>query len=150
MPAIQSPLESLKLGKQRSEYSNLETQLETLQKEPPTCRTTPNYLNVNYYKLGIALCYYNGALDSVEYFNKPSGKFSQCAPGLYPSWFPDPNDSGKDLVVKFGEPLQKGGGTKKEAIDIWLRWKNFQVEMPTKNWDEAKDVVWCQLVVFEE
>ncbi|AOW00224.1 YALIA101S10e03422g1_1 [Yarrowia lipolytica] len=150
MPSVQSPLESLKLGKPRPEYANVESQLEALQKEPPTARSTPNYLNVNFYKLGIALCFFNGALDSVEYFNKPSGKFSQCAPGLYPSWFPDPNDSGKDLVIKFGEPLQKGGGTKKEAIDIWLRWKNFQVEMPTKNWDEAKDVVWCQLVVFQE
>lgn len=109
-----------------------------------------DYEYVNFYSLGVSLCYFKNILDSIEFHNKPEGKFSSCDPALYPSWFPEADASGKDLVVKFGEPLEKGGGTKKETIDIWLRWKGFQVEMPTKNWDEAKDVIWCQLMMFQE
>lgn len=59
-------------------------------------------------------------------------------------------DTGQSLVEKFGEPLEKGGGMDKGAMDIWLRWNYLQVEINEKSWNAAQTSKVRSITIFKE
>lgn len=107
-----------------------------------------------YFDLGIALCFEAGLLDSIDFYKEennsaslPSAKYKTVSKDRVPVEI-GYDATGKDLVEKLGEPLEKGGGSGKGQISIWLRWKHVQVEIPTRDWDIAKDLKWSALTIF--
>ncbi|GME68269.1 unnamed protein product [[Candida] boidinii] len=59
-------------------------------------------------------------------------------------------DTGQSLVEKFGEPLEKGGGMDKGAMNIWLRWNHFQVEINEKSWNSAQTSKVKSITIFKD
>lgn len=105
-----------------------------------------------YYEEGIALCFEKSQLDSIDFYkisgDRPSSsKYKSVLRSRLPEGI-DYNATGKELVEKFGEPLEKGGGMSSK-IDIWLRWKGIQFEIPTRNWDLAKETGWSSFTLFK-
>jgi hypothetical protein len=98
-----------------------------------------------FYKLGVALCFTAKALSSVDFY-KLNRRYSDVKPDLLPEGI-SLTSTGKELVDKFGEPLEKGGGRAK-AMDIWLRWNNLEIQINDRDWDTAKNCSWSSLTVF--
>uniref|UniRef100_A0A060T1V0 ARAD1C27258p n=1 Tax=Blastobotrys adeninivorans TaxID=409370 RepID=A0A060T1V0_BLAAD len=109
---------------------------------------TKSYGSVKYYcfySKGIAIGVDKGRVDSADFYK--GGRYT-CAPKeLLPEWLA-PEMTGKQFVETFGEPVEKGGGGK-GGIDIWLRWKDFQVDIKETDWDKAKDQPWTSVTIFE-
>ncbi|KAH3672373.1 hypothetical protein WICPIJ_010058 [Wickerhamomyces pijperi] len=104
-------------------------------------------LYYNIYNKGIAFCFVNDKLDSIDFYSIDP-KFQTVDVSLLPFAEMLSRDStGKDLVEKFGEPLEKGGGFS-QKMDIWMRWERFQVEINDKSWETAKDSNWKSITVF--
>ena len=120
-----------------------------------------------FYPQGIALCFESQKLDSIDFYKedrsgnitakedgpkKPEQEEEQkriykkvdksVVPGSIPY-----NATAVDLVNKYGEPEEKGGGLS-QKMDIWMRWDGFQVDIPNRDWDTAKDTEWCSLTIF--
>lgn len=106
-----------------------------------------------YYDLGIALMFENKLLDSIEFYKpdpvtQSSSKYKPVDAKRVPKSIGF-HTTGKQLVAKLGEPLEKGGGSKAH-IDIWMRWKGIQADLAIRDWEAAKDTEWCSLVFFKE
>lgn len=99
-----------------------------------------------FYELGIALSFVGSqqTFDSIDFY-KATKPYSPVDAKLLPDGVPH-SATAKDLVEMYGEPIEKGGGGR---MDIWLRWSQFQVEIPSGNWDDAKDVQWSSLTYFK-
>lgn len=100
----------------------------------------------NFYNDGISFAFVDGKLDSIDFYQTDK-KFKPVNPEFLPFGITN-KATGKDLVNKFGEPIEKGGGLS-SRMDIWLRWNQLQVEMDEMSWDSAKDVTWKSITIFE-
>lgn len=115
-----------------------------------------------FFDQGVSLCFENSKLDSIDFYKQsqptPSStslqkessgqtRYGPVDKDVIPD-FIDYESTGLDLVNKFGEPSEKGGGMSSK-LDIWLRFTGFQVELPDRNWDTAKDSQWASLTIFE-
>lgn len=96
----------------------------------------------NFYKIGLSMNFINNKLDSIDFFGIDS-KFNQIDESLLPLDI-KLSTTGKNLIELFGEPLEKGGG----SIDIWLRWKNFQIDLNDKNWNYASNATRKSITIF--
>lgn len=114
-----------------------------------------------YYDLGIALMFEKGVLSAIEYYkpnntkqesselhSSPPSKYKNVDSVRIPASI-GYHATAVQLVEKFGEPTEKGGGMK-QHIDIWMRWKDMEVGIPSRDWDAAKDVEWSSLIIFKE
>lgn len=118
-----------------------------------------------FYEHGIALCFEGNILDSIDFYKQDRTVYStrpetgggtvdkkptykKVAKSAIPD-FIDYTATGLDLVNKFGEPLEKGGGMSKK-MDIWMRWTGFQVDIPDRSWETAKDCEWSSLTIYKE
>lgn len=116
----------------------------------------PSTEYICFYEHGIALCFENEKLDSIDFYKEdrtntstvdPSfPKYHKVSKEAVPKFIPYDATAGQ-LVEQFGEPLEKGGGLSSK-MDIWLRWRGFQVEISNRDWDQAKDVEWASLTIF--
>lgn len=111
-----------------------------------------------YFSQGLSLCFESGKLESIDFYKnqKPSSSSpvgnSEPYSSVKPENLPDFigfNMTGKQLIEKFGEPVEKGGGLS-QKLDIWLRWSGFQVEIGSRDWDAAKDIEWSSLTIFKK
>jgi hypothetical protein len=104
-----------------------------------------------FYSKGIAIAVTKaGVIDSVDFYkflDTTKNKYRPADEKLLPQFIQGVH-TGLDLVNKFGEPLEKGGGGANVKSDIWLRWESFEVVFSEKLWDTAKDVQWTSLTVF--
>lgn len=139
------------------EYTDL---LQALNLSDPACEPVTRKFGKSteyrcFYPQGIALCFESGKLDSIDFYKEDrsnqtaaESRYNRVDSAVVPE-FLGYEATGVDLVTKFGEPLEKGGGMG-QKMDIWMRWKGFQVEVPDRNWDTAKDVEWCSLTIYHE
>jgi hypothetical protein len=100
-----------------------------------------------FYNAGLALSFTgdNKVFDSIDFY-KNSPPYSRVDVKYLPESIAY-SATAKELVQKFGEPLEKGGGGS-SRVDIWLRWPSFQVDIPSCDWDNAKDIEWTSLTYF--
>lgn len=139
------------------EYTEL---LQTLNLSDSVCKPVTRKFGKSteyrcFYTHGIALCFENCNLDSIDFYKEDrsnqaatENRYSRVDSAVVPE-FIGYEATGVDLVNKFGEPLEKGGGMG-QKMDIWMRWNGFQVEVPDRNWDTAKDAQWCSLTIYQE
>jgi hypothetical protein len=111
-----------------------------------------------YFLQGLSLCFESNKLESIDFYKnqEPSSSSPIGNSKLYSSVereslpdFIDFDMTGKQLIEKFGEPVEKGGGLS-QKLDIWLRWSGFQVEIRSRDWDAAKDIEWNSLTIFRK
>lgn len=119
--------------------------IELNEKSAENCFISKDGATFDYLSLGLSFYLIDGKLDSVDFYSI-SPKFSTVKPDLIPMGV-RLEDTGKDLIMKFGEPLEKGGGMNAK-MDIWLRWDHLQVEINEKNWDSAASARWSSLTIF--
>lgn len=101
-----------------------------------------------FFPRGVAISLQMGVVDAIELYQEDS-EYGKVASESIP--FPLESDStGKDLVEKFGEPIEKGGGTKAQPIDIWLRWANFEITIKSRDWNEAQKIPWSTASIWEK
>ncbi|KAG7851265.1 hypothetical protein KL941_000934 [Ogataea angusta] len=98
----------------------------------------------NFYDAGVSFVIINNKVDSIDFFFR-NKSFTPCQLAL--PYELDSGFSGKCLLEVLGEPSEKGGGTSSN-INIWLRWKNLQVELDDKSWETAKDALMKSLTIF--
>lgn len=101
-----------------------------------------------FYRHGIALCYLNDILDSIDFYNYTTGSSSYSTVGKDEL----PNNitlitTGKEFVSIYGEPREKGGG-RQQNMDIWLRWSNMEVVLDSKDWETAQDTTWKTITIY--
>lgn len=104
-----------------------------------------------YYNQGIALCFEGSELDSIDFYSEAPGrspefKYQPVSKARVPEGI-EYDATAERLVQLYGEPIQKGGGMKAQ-MDVWLRWEGVQFEIPTRNWEAAKDLVWSSCTIF--
>lgn len=134
------------LGKQLSECEEL-FGLNCLHvKEAQIRKYTDGTVYYCFFHHGVAIGMQNGLVDVVELYQENSDYAkvaSKCVPLPLES-----GCTGKNLVDIFGEPLEKGGGTKSQPIDIWLRWKSFEVTIKSRDWNEAQNLPWATASIW--
>lgn len=101
----------------------------------------------NLHEDGISFAFVKDKLDSIDFFQIDK-KFKPVKEELLPFGITE-TTLGKDLVEKFGEPLEKGGGINTK-MDIWLRWGNVQVELDDQSWETAKSAKWKSATIFKD
>jgi hypothetical protein len=100
----------------------------------------------NFYSHGISLAFENKLLDSIDFFVKDK-RFKSVDKSLVLPLGITLETTGKELVEKFKEPLEKGGAMNSK-IDIWLRWPNFQIDLDDRSWETAQNAKWNSLTIF--
>lgn len=101
----------------------------------------------NLHQEGISFAFTKDQLESVDFFQIDK-KFKPVKEELLPFGIMN-STLAKDLVEKFGEPLEKGGGINSK-MDIWLRWADLQVEIDDQSWESAKDAKWKSITIFKD
>ncbi|KAH3674226.1 hypothetical protein WICMUC_003468 [Wickerhamomyces mucosus] len=99
----------------------------------------------NLYQSGISICFVNLKLDSIDFYQIDK-KFKSVDESLLPLEVKH-TTTGKTLVEKFGEPLEKGGGFN-DKMDIWLRWERIQAEINDRSWETAHNSIWKSITIF--
>lgn len=101
----------------------------------------------NIYSQGIALCFINDKIDSIDFYSADP-KFKSIDESVVTLPFGiEKSYTGKTLVKKFGEPLEKGGGFS-QKMDIWMRWDRFQVDIDDRSWETANNAKWKSITLF--
>ncbi|KAG7877881.1 hypothetical protein KL905_001147 [Ogataea polymorpha] len=98
----------------------------------------------NFYDAGVSFVIVNNKIDSIDFFFR-NKSFRPCQ--LVLPYNLDSEFTGSRLLEVLGEPLEKGGGTSSN-INIWLRWKNLQIELDDKSWETAKDALIKSITIF--
>ncbi|KAG7733256.1 hypothetical protein KL948_001759 [Ogataea haglerorum] len=98
----------------------------------------------NFYDDGVSFVIISNKIHSIDFFFR-NKSFRPCQLAL--PYDLDSEFSGRRLLEVLGEPLEKGGGTSAN-INIWLRWKNLQVELDDKSWETAKDALVKSITIF--
>lgn len=144
--------------KDSKEHHNLLKDLNILNLDPVIKNYGSKLEYHCYFLQGLSLCFESSKLESIDFYKKQDQSMLSSVKNnvLYSSVkrsnlpeFIEYNMTGKDLIEKFGEPVEKGGGMS-QKMNIWLRWPDFQVEIESRDWDAAKDIEWSSLTIFKK
>lgn len=99
-----------------------------------------------FHNSGTCLQFESMILTGIDFY-KSSKEYSCCEEAHLPYWI-KLNFTGKDFVLVFGEPSNKGGGLKTECI--WLEWNDRKliVNLAEKKWELAAVASWNSLSIW--
>eukprot|EP01135_Chromosphaera_perkinsii_P004601 Nk52_evm1s291 gene=Nk52_evmTU1s291 len=98
----------------------------------------------NYKCLGLSLCFEENRLDAIHMYNEGFDEYEQYKGAL--PYHLDWQDVNANVVRKFGEPSDKGGG----RIPVWISYDNkgLQVDFKSIDWNDVNNPMTC-ITIFD-